>query len=312
MPGAGRHTKAEALTLSHIETDFRDAQAIDFAGGIFRPVSYPLLDGKPGRAGRGHYRMGDTPTWSTSCRASALLLPAARRRIRFEAVARDHGLVLDRILRNDCVLSAGTRCTRGSCLLLRTEGNKQRVKKSEEYLDSVADYERDREWRQIPPLRKRVEKTNDRSGDRRNNNPRRISVRRMIRARPHPVGVIAKVECEGPKKSEQNRQDISREAAIAEHSVGSHVLCKVPYQLVCSDLAQCRRAEVGAHGAWQLQRFLRVPRYLRHIRLCGVRRIKRVMLRMINKKVYLDCTGKDIAPGCRELLKLDGHIVIGE
>jgi hypothetical protein len=44
MPGVGRHTKAEALTPPHIETDFRDAQAIDFAGGIFRPVSYPLPD----------------------------------------------------------------------------------------------------------------------------------------------------------------------------------------------------------------------------------------------------------------------------
>jgi hypothetical protein len=39
---AGGGAKAEALTLSHLETDFRDAQAIDFAGGIFRPVSYPL------------------------------------------------------------------------------------------------------------------------------------------------------------------------------------------------------------------------------------------------------------------------------
>jgi hypothetical protein len=41
---AGGGAKAEALTLSHLETDFRDAQVIDFAGGIFRPVSYPLRD----------------------------------------------------------------------------------------------------------------------------------------------------------------------------------------------------------------------------------------------------------------------------
>ena len=34
MPGAGRK---RALTLSHLETDFRDAQVIDFAGGFFVP-----------------------------------------------------------------------------------------------------------------------------------------------------------------------------------------------------------------------------------------------------------------------------------
>ena len=34
---AGGGAKAEALTLSHLETDFRDAQVIDFAGGIFVP-----------------------------------------------------------------------------------------------------------------------------------------------------------------------------------------------------------------------------------------------------------------------------------
>ena len=36
MPGAGRKP-------IYLETDFRDAQVIDFAGGIF--LSYPLLDG---------------------------------------------------------------------------------------------------------------------------------------------------------------------------------------------------------------------------------------------------------------------------
>jgi hypothetical protein len=41
---AGGGAKAEALTLSHLETDFRDAEVIDFAGGIFRPVSLPFLD----------------------------------------------------------------------------------------------------------------------------------------------------------------------------------------------------------------------------------------------------------------------------
>jgi hypothetical protein len=35
---AGGGAKAEALTPSHLETDFRDAQVIDFAGEIFRPV----------------------------------------------------------------------------------------------------------------------------------------------------------------------------------------------------------------------------------------------------------------------------------
>jgi hypothetical protein len=28
------------------ETDFRDAQALDFIGAIFRLISYPLLDGR--------------------------------------------------------------------------------------------------------------------------------------------------------------------------------------------------------------------------------------------------------------------------
>ena len=34
---AGGGAKAEALTLPHLETNFWDAQAIDFAGGIFVP-----------------------------------------------------------------------------------------------------------------------------------------------------------------------------------------------------------------------------------------------------------------------------------
>jgi hypothetical protein len=42
MPGWGESGGTYPLPL--LETDFRDAQAIDFAGGIFRPVSYPLPD----------------------------------------------------------------------------------------------------------------------------------------------------------------------------------------------------------------------------------------------------------------------------
>jgi hypothetical protein len=40
----GRGEKRRHLPFSHLETDFRDAQVIDFAGGIFRLVSYPLPD----------------------------------------------------------------------------------------------------------------------------------------------------------------------------------------------------------------------------------------------------------------------------
>ena len=46
--GGATYESGEALTPPHIETDFRDAQAIDFAGGIFRPVCYPLRDGEGG------------------------------------------------------------------------------------------------------------------------------------------------------------------------------------------------------------------------------------------------------------------------
>jgi DDE domain len=45
---AGGGAKAEALTLSHLETGFRDAEAIDFAGTIFGSVASLELPDRSG------------------------------------------------------------------------------------------------------------------------------------------------------------------------------------------------------------------------------------------------------------------------